>query len=149
MFQTPEPTTTELTLSSPALLFPAISLLLLAYTNRFLALASLIRDLESKYRSTHDTSLRAQIENLRSRVVLIRNMQVAGVASLFFCVLCMLVLFVGWPLAGKILFATSLILMLASLGISLRELQISVGALNVQLQDLEERNEGSRDARER
>ncbi len=136
MFQTPEPTT-ELTLSSPALLFPAISLLLLAYTNRFMGLASLIRNLEPKYRSTHDTSLRDQIENLRRRVLLIRNMQVAGVASLFFCVLCMLVLFAGWMLAGKVLFTASLLLMLVSLGLSLRELQISVDALHVQLRDLE------------
>ncbi|ABM63026.1 DUF2721 domain-containing protein [Halorhodospira halophila] len=140
MFQTPEPTA-ELTLSTPALLFPAISLLLLAYTNRFMGLASLIRDLESKYRSTHDVCLRTQIENLRKRVLLIRNMQVAGVASLFFCVLCMLVLFVGSMLLGKVLFTISLLLMLASLGLSLRELQISVGALHVQLRDLENRHE--------
>ncbi len=140
MFQTPEPTA-ELTLSTPALLFPAISLLLLAYTNRFMGLASLIRDLESKYRSTHDICLRTQIENLRKRVLLIRNMQVAGVASLFFCVLCMLVLFAGSMLLGKALFTISLILMLASLALSLRELQISVGALHVQLQDLEDRHE--------
>ncbi|MBK5935818.1 MAG: DUF2721 domain-containing protein [Halorhodospira halophila] len=140
MFQAPEPTA-ELTLSTPALLFPAISLLLLAYTNRFMGLASLIRDLESKYRSTHDVCLRTQIENLRKRVLLIRNMQVAGVASLFFCVLCMLVLFAGSMLLGKVLFTISLILMLASLGLSLRELQISVGALHVQLRDLENRHD--------
>lgn len=129
----------ELTLSSPALLFPAISLLLLAYTNRFLALASLIRDLEPKYRGSHDRSLGAQIDNLRRRVLLIRNMQIAGVASLFFCVLCMLVLFIGAPLAGKALFTASLLLMLTSLALSLRELQISVGALSLQLQDLADR----------
>ncbi|MFP4647651.1 MAG: DUF2721 domain-containing protein [Halorhodospira sp.] len=140
MFQTPEPTA-ELTLSTPALLFPAISLLLLAYTNRFMGLASLIRDLEPKYRSTHDTYLRTQIENLSRRVLLIRNMQVAGVASLFFCVLCMLVLFIGAPIAGKVLFTISLLLMLTSLALSMRELQISVGALHVQLQDLAERND--------
>ncbi|MBK1727456.1 DUF2721 domain-containing protein [Halorhodospira neutriphila] len=130
----------ELTLSSPALLFPAISLLLLAYTNRFLALASLIRDLEPKYRGSHDRSLGAQIDNLRRRVLLIRNMQIAGVASLFFCVLCMLVLFIGAPLAGKVLFTASLLLMLLSLALSLRELQISVGALSLQLQDLADRD---------
>ncbi len=140
MLQTPGPTA-ELTLSTPALLFPAISLLLLAYTNRFMGLAALIRDLEPKYRSTRDADLRTQIENLRKRVLLIRNMQVAGVASLFFCVLCMLVLFAGSTLAGKVLFTASLLLMLLSLALSLRELQMSVGALHVQLQDLADRSE--------
>lgn len=142
----PESQTTELALSTPALLFPAISLLLLAYTNRFLALASLIRNLQARYHDTHDTRLRGQIENLRQRVVLIRNMQVAGVASLFFCTLCMLVLFAGWILLAQGLFAISLLLMMLSLALSLRELQISVGALNLQLSDIEDERRRGRGA---
>ncbi|MDN3516405.1 DUF2721 domain-containing protein [Aquisalimonas lutea] len=126
----------ELTLATPALLFPAISLLLLAYTNRFLALAALIRDLQSRYRDTHESSLFQQIENLRRRVVLIRNMQVMGVASLFLCVVCMLVLLVGWQGAALVLFVVSLLLMLLSLALSLREIQISVEALNIQLRGM-------------
>lgn len=74
----------ELTLGTPSLLFPAVSLLLLAYTNRFLALASLIRGLQAQYESTHRRSLAAQIENLRQRVRLIQYMQAAGAGSLFF-----------------------------------------------------------------
>ncbi|ABI56514.1 DUF2721 domain-containing protein [Alkalilimnicola ehrlichii MLHE-1] len=134
----PESQTTELALSTPALLFPAISLLLLAYTNRFLALASLIRDLQARYRDSHDTRLKGQIDNLRRRVILIRNMQVAGVASLLFCTFCMLALFAGWLLLAQWIFAVSLLLMMLSLALSLRELQISVGALNLQLSDIEE-----------
>lgn len=126
----------ELTLATPALLFPAISLLLLAYTNRFLALAALIRDLQSRYRNTHESNLFQQIENLRRRVILIRNMQVMGVASLFLCVVCMLVLLAGWQWAGLALFVVSLLLMLLSLALSLREIQISVEALNIQLRGM-------------
>ena len=123
----------ELNLATPALLFPAISLLLLAYTNRFLALAALIRDLQSRYRDSHEATLYRQIESLRRRVLLIRNMQVVGVGSLFTCVLCMLVLLAGWLLVAQILFIGSLLLMLLSLALSLREIQISVEALHIQL----------------
>lgn len=128
----------EFTLGTPALLFPAISLLLLAFTNRFLALASLIRDLHSRYRASHDVSLKGQIANLRRRVVLIRNMQAAGVASLFLCVLCMFLLFAGIELAAQYVFGASLVLMMISLSLSVWEIQISVKALNIQLSDLHE-----------
>jgi hypothetical protein len=128
----------ELTLATPSLLFPAISLLLLAYTNRFLALAALIRELHSRYRASREPGLRFQIQNLRQRVLLIRNMQGAGVGSLLLCVFCMLLLFAGQVLLAKYLFSVSLFLMMTSLALSVREIQISVNALNIQLSDLEE-----------
>jgi hypothetical protein len=127
----------ELTLTTPALLFPAISLLLLAYTNRFLTLANLIRELHRSYKNNPEEIIIAQLSNLRYRVVLIRNMQIFGGASFFCCVLCMLVLFLGEMLIGKVVFVVSLLLLLISLGISLRELQVSVHALNFRLSDLE------------
>ncbi|WP_440995158.1 DUF2721 domain-containing protein [Arhodomonas sp. SL1] len=130
-------------LATPALLFPAISLLLLAYTNRFLALAALIRDLQARYQDTQERRLYRQIENLRRRVVLIRNMQVLGVSSLFVCVLCMLVLMLGWMVMGQWLFAASLVLMMLSLGVSVREIQISVDALNIQLADVADGQSGA------
>jgi len=127
----------DLGLTTPALLFPAISLLLLAYTNRFLTLANLIRELHKSYKANPDQIILAQISNLRYRVVLIRNMQVYGIASFFLCVLCMFVLFAGQELLGKLIFAVSLIALMASLGISFREIQVSVDALNYRLSDLE------------
>ncbi|MFP4071277.1 MAG: DUF2721 domain-containing protein [Desulfovibrionales bacterium] len=123
----------DITLTTPALLFPAVSLLLVAYTNRFLALGSRIRSLHDQYKTSPDEILVSQIENLRKRVVLIRNMQGLGVASLFACVLCMLFLFAGSLLLGKLLFGLSLLLMMGSLGYSLREISISVHALNIEL----------------
>lgn len=129
----------ELTLTTPALLFPALSLLMLAYTNRFLVIAGLIRSLHSKYQENQDETIMGQIKNLRRRVVLIRDMQIFGVGSLFVCVFCMYLLFAGETLWGKVTFGLSLILLMISLGISLKEIQISVNALNLQLSDLEER----------
>ncbi|QMU29786.1 DUF2721 domain-containing protein [Adhaeribacter radiodurans] len=127
----------EITLTTPALLFPAISMLLLAYTNRFIALASLIRNLKEQYTRTHNSLLVGQISNLRERLFLIRNMQALGIASMFLCVLCMFVLFSKNQAAGKYLFGISLVLLLASLALSFREIQISVNALRLELSDLE------------
>lgn len=130
----------QITLATPALLFPAITLLLLAYTNRFLALASLIRQLHAKYQTHPDQLLLGQIDNLRKRVVLIRNMQAAGIASLFLCVFCMFLLFAGWVEMGKLIFSVSLLLLMLSLGLSAREIHISVHALNLNLTDLAQDN---------
>ncbi len=131
----------ELGLTTPALLFPAISLLLLAYTNRFLTLANLIRDLHAKYRANPDQILLWQLRSLRYRVQLIKHMQGFGVASLLLCVVSMFVLFVDWQLAGKVIFGVALLLMVISLALSLREIQVSVDALNVRLSDIEELSE--------
>ncbi len=128
----------EFALTTPALLFPAISLLLLAYTNRFLTLAALIRELYARYKATPDPKVIGQLHNLRYRIIIIRNMQIMGVSSFFFCVLCMFLLFAGWTLVGKAIFALSLLLLLGSLALSLRELQVSVDALTLQIQDIDE-----------
>ena len=83
----------EFTLTTPALLFSAISLLLLAYTNRFLALASIIRGMKKQYLESKDENLLGQMANLRRRIFYIRNMQGCGIISFFFCVLCMFLMF--------------------------------------------------------
>lgn len=130
----------DFSLTTPALLFPTVSLLLLAYTNRFLTLASIIRNLNQQYQHEHNENLLNQIANLRYRVYLIRNTQIFGTVSLLFCVVSMFALFAGWEAGGKWSFGIALILMIVSLGISLRELQISVGALELLLSELEDGN---------
>jgi hypothetical protein len=128
----------ELNITTPALLFPAISLLLLAYTNRFLALAALVRELKAQYRRQPDPTIMMQIENLRRRVYLIRDMQGLGIGSLLLCVVAMFLLFVGSMIAAQIAFGASLVLMALSLVYMIREIKISVDALNVHLHDIEE-----------
>ena len=127
----------ELPLTTPALLFPAISLLLLAYTNRFLTLANLARGLRDRYIATHEAHVASQIANLRHRLHLIRDMQVFGVSSFFLCVLSMILLYVGQDAAGAIVFGAALLLLLISLALSLWEVQISIDALTLELQDVD------------
>lgn len=128
----------EISLTTPALLFPAISLLLLAYTNRFLALAALIRSLFAKYKEHPDKAIKAQISNLKKRVSLIKNMQLFGIASLLLCVVSMFALFESWIQLGSGIFGVSLILLMISLVLSIVEIQISVKALHIQLGNMED-----------
>lgn len=131
----------EITLTTPALLFPALSLLLLAYTNRFMTLATIIRSLKTQYVATHSAHLMQQIHNLRRRLVIVRNMQAVGVGAMFGCVLSMFLLFAGFTAAGALVFGASLLGLLVSLAMSLREIQISVDALQIELSSLEESEE--------
>ncbi|MFO7702626.1 DUF2721 domain-containing protein [Psychroflexus maritimus] len=127
----------ELSLTTPALLFPAISLLLLAYTNRFLTLAGLIRDLYKNYQVNKDQAVKDQISNLQKRVYLIKNMQLSGIISLLFCVGSMFALYENWYTLGSVVFGLALVLLMISLIQSIIEIQISVKALNIQLSDME------------
>lgn len=122
-----------MTLTTPALLFPALSLLLLAYTNRFLTIAGLIRALQKDEDSCENELIVPQIDNLKKRVILIRNMQLFGILSLFFCVLSMFMIFLNQELLGEIVFGMSLIIMLLSLFVSMQEILISTKALEIQL----------------
>lgn len=128
----------ELSITTPALLFPAISLLMLAYTNRFLALASLIRSLNDKYKKDpNQKHIVEQIRNLRTRIRLIRSMQALGVLSFLFCVVCMFCIFRSWNNASYVIFAISIAAFAASLLLSLFEISLSTKALELELSDLE------------
>ncbi len=129
---------TPLSLTTPALLFSAISLLLLAYTNRFLAIASLVRNLHSAYKEKQDKLVYGQIKNLRKRLYLIRNMQIYGITSLLLCVACMLLIYIGKDDFAAIIFGIALLLLILSLFLSVIEIRISVKALDISLADLEE-----------
>jgi|SRR5690606_21613293 len=126
----------NLPLETPALLFSATSLILLAYTNRFLTIATIVRGLKKNYEENETKSILLEIKNLNKRLTLIRHMQMYGVLSLFFSVFVMALLFVGSSLWGTYIFGLSLLLLLASLAISFWEISISVKALRVHLSDL-------------
>jgi hypothetical protein len=128
----------ELTLTTPALLFPTVSLVLLAYTNRFLAVAALIRKLAAEYQNKKDKKLADQIRSLRIRVRLIRDMQMLSIFALFLSVLCMFFIFEGNLIIAKYIFGASLLSLLVSLAFSLREIQISTRALAIQLRDMDD-----------
>ena len=128
----------DLTLATPALLFGAISLLILAYTNRFLAIAALIRNLHARYTGTGDRLAFQQIVHLRGRLRLIQAMQWFGALSFLLCLVTMLALFGGAVALSKALFVVSLAVLMLSLALSMREIQISGRALALQLADLED-----------
>lgn len=129
----------EININTPALLFPAITLLMLAYTNRFLSLATLIRKLHDEYnRGEKEKHILLQIKNIRTRLNLIRYMQSFGVLSFLCCVLCMYSIFRGWISIAHWIFAVSLICLLVSIILSLIEIQKSTRALEVELSDIEE-----------
>ena len=130
----------NMTLTTPALLFPAISLLLLAYTNRFLTLAQVIRQLHpGKSGPVTELALR-QLGGLKRRIGLIKLMQGFGVLSFLLCALSMFVLFIELQTAGKVLFGLSLLALAVSLLVSLWEVLVSTEALNIVLGDMENRS---------
>lgn len=128
----------EITFTTPALLFPAISLLILAFTNKFLAVANLIRNLHSRYEAEHLAILRAQIFTLRRRVYLIRWMQTFAIISFLLCFLCMFFLFWEKKAVATWIFGSSLVSMIVSLVFSLLEVMVSAGALKLLLKNFEE-----------
>jgi hypothetical protein len=131
----------NLTLETPALLFSATSLILLAYTNRFLTIAQIVRGLKKNYDDNKNKSILLEINNLNLRITLIRYMQLFGVLSLFLSVFAMLLLYLNQATSGIYTFGASLFTLMLSLGISFWEISISVNALRVHLKDLEENME--------
>ena len=126
------------TLTTPALLFSAISLILLAFTNRFVAYTGVVRKLYKQYKESPTTVLKGQIINLRKRLYLIRTMQIMGVSSLFLCVITMFLIFIGATLFAAWIFGAALMLLSASLAMSICKIQISVKALELHLSNMEE-----------
>lgn len=128
----------DLTLATPTFLFSAISLLLLAYTNRFLAYASLVRGLHAKYKSEPNSLLIPQILNLQKRLFLTKSMQILGIGSLLICVLTMFFIYINLQEIAQWCFGIALLMLIVSLAISIWEIWISSNALNLQLKDLED-----------
>ena len=128
----------ELQLTTPALLFSAISLIMLAYTNRFLAYASVIRNLHDNYLEKQDDSLILQIKNLRLRLNLTRWMQTFGITSLLCCVLTMFLIYIDQNAIAVWIFGIALLLLITSLTFLIKEIHISVYALKLHLSDMEE-----------
>jgi len=127
----------ELTLITPTFLFSAISLLLLAYTNRFLSYAQLVRTLKDRYMEDHSALTYAQIKNLRKRLYLTKNMQMLGVASLLLCVATMFLIYVGLQVISAYVFGLALLLLIISLTLSVLEIRISAKSLEIYLSNME------------
>ncbi len=128
----------ELSLSIPALLFPAISLTMLAYNARYLAIAALIRNLHASYQENASETLKIQVKKLRRRLTIIKNMQAVAIISFLLAVVTMFLIYIEEPFWANIIFGISLFALMLSLILSLIEVQLSTKALAVQLSDLEQ-----------
>jgi Protein of unknown function (DUF2721) len=127
----------ELTLSTPALLFSTVSLLMIAFTNRFLAIANLVRDLHQKFKeNSKDELVITQIKQLHYRMGLIRTMQIVAILSLILSAVCMLLLFVGLEFVSRWVFTLALLLQIWALIISVWEIRLSMDSLKVELSDM-------------
>lgn len=128
----------ELTLSTPAILFSTVSLLMIAFTNRYLALASLIRELHEKFKlDKTDKLIVLQIRNLQKRVKLIRNIQFIAISSLLFSAICMMLIFVGKTNLAAWFFGGGLVMQIVALTMSVAEITLSMNALKIELSDME------------
>lgn len=128
----------ELTLITPTFLFSAVSLILLAYTNRFLSYAQLVRTLKDRYVVDRSLVTHAQILNLRKRLYLTKYMQLFGVGSLLLCVATMFLIYVGFHDVSAYVFAVALLSLIISLGLSVWEIQISAKSLDIYLGKMED-----------
>ena len=126
-----------LTLSIPALLFPAISLTMLAYNARYLAIAALIRQLHQKFQETESRSVALQVRKLRKRLSIIKNMQATAIISFLLAVISMALIYFELSTLANIIFGISLFALMVSLVLSLIEVQLSTKALSIQLKDME------------
>ncbi len=127
-----------LNLTTPALLFSAISLIMLAYTNRFLAYTAVIRNLYAKYKENPDNSILRQIRNLKLRLFLTKWMQIFGITSLFLCVMTMFLIYIDYQEIAVWVFGAGLLLLLTSLAFLIKEIQISTRALLHHISDIED-----------
>lgn len=127
----------ELTLGIPALLFPAISLTMLAYNARYLAIAALIRQLHQKYQETASHSIGLQVKKLRKRLTIIKNMQATAIFSFLLAVITMSLIYVELVFWANLIFGISLFALMVSLVLSFIEVQLSTKALEIQLRDME------------
>ncbi len=127
----------ELSLSIPALLFPAISLTMLAYNARYLAIAALIRQLHQKYKETESKSIGLQVKQLNKRLTIIKNMQATAIFSFLLAVITMSLIYVELRFWANLIFGISLFALMVSLVLSLIEVQLSTKALSIQLKDME------------
>jgi len=123
----------NLNITDPAIMFSGISLLFLAYTNRYLALASVVRTLNNDLKNHDEQNRIQQIHNLRTRINLIKYMQAFGVLSFLFCIFSMLMLFIGKQFLGEVFFIISLVVMIISLFLSLTEILKSEQSLQIEL----------------
>ncbi len=122
-----------LDISTPALVFPALSVLMLAYTNRFIAISKRVRALHAEHQRKPSANLLEQIKLLRKRMLYIRNMQIGALTGFSSNILSIAFIFFGLDQVALIFFGLGLILVFVSLIICIVEIYLSVHAMRILL----------------
>ncbi len=122
------------TLQTPTYVFSAISLLMIAYTSRYVAISQVIRHL-SESAPGSDSRVECQIRSLMKRVKYIRNMQITALIGFCANIMTMILIVLGIDFLIAPLFIAGLVLILVSLGICIMEIALSAQALSISLSD--------------
>jgi hypothetical protein len=73
--------------------------------------------------------------------MLIRNMQRLGVISITLCIICMFLIYFDYQNSAKTVFGAALVFLFLSVFNSLREIQVSINAINMELQEILDKKE--------
>ena len=123
-------------ITTPALVFPAISLLFIAYTNRLHTLSVLIRSMtKNDNKDLKNNETKDQLEILKKRVLYIKRMQVFGILSFIFCLFTIICLYIELDNIANYFFGLALFLLVASLLFALFETLQSTEALSIHLKN--------------
>lgn len=112
---------------------------MLAYNARYLAIAALIRNLYAKYEENPSDKIRIQVQKLRKRLTIIKNMQAVAILSFLLAVITMFLIYIELNFWANLVFGISLLALMISLILSLIEVQLSTKALSIQLESIEKK----------
>ena len=127
-------------------LFPAIPLMMVNFGNRYTVLANLIRHLHDEVirdsvSPTDAERFLLQISRLRDRLRLIGLIQTCAAVAFILALAAMIAAYFDENAVASIMFLTSITLLMASMALFTREIQIANTALDVHLSDLETHQE--------
>ena len=132
-----------LDLTTSALLFPAIPLLMITFGTRFTVVSELIRKIHDEYAADIDLDdvrakrMLGEISALKKRLWMIQINQTLSSLSFFFNLLPMFALYMGNQNLAKTIFGIALALLMLAVVLFIIEISIAVRSLNLQLSDLD------------
>ena len=122
-----------------ALMFPAIPLLMVVYSNRFHTLSRLIRELhdEHVYEKHIPAEWKKQFINLSRRISILRWTIMFAAFGFLFNMLTVFALYLNELFLARVIFGSCCLSMIISIIFFIREIQISTNALNLHMSDMD------------
>ena len=127
----------------PALLFPAIPLMMISFGNRYTSLATLIRKIHDKLITTKSSELVIdhyfdQIKILTRRLTLVRSVQTLSGISFLFNLLTIFTNYINIEVLALNFFGLSVLVFSIAIILFIYEIQLSTKALSKHLEDLKD-----------